>query len=141
MSVIPRAILVSPASIPITNDNKNNVAITRNPVCAEIDLTTKRNDIGRRRNSAPVPMSVQPNIFFKLESRFSLRATNGAITSREKIKIKYGKICNEEFEDKDVVIRTKIIVSPHASTMPLPIERADFCVKFISLCPYVPLFY
>lgn len=68
MSVIPRTILVSPASIPITNDNRNSAAIAIAPECDEIDFTTKRKDSGRKRNSAPVPMSVQPNIFFIPES-------------------------------------------------------------------------
>ncbi len=133
MSRIPRTILIKPANIPITNDNTNSDAITRIPC----DLTMKRRENGKTRNSAPVAMSVQPNIFFIPESRFSLRAVTGAITSNERMKIKYGKFCREESEDKGDVIRTRITVNPHASTTPLPIDSTDFRVMFISIFLYM----
>ncbi|MFA4934565.1 MAG: hypothetical protein WC568_01890 [Candidatus Methanoperedens sp.] len=88
MSNTPIAMLVSPANNPMASDDTNNVVNTITPPIDEADLTTNRSERGKTRNSTPVPMNVQPNIFLMPGSPYNFLETRGATTSSEKMKIK-----------------------------------------------------
>lgn len=86
----PIAILIDPANNPRTSEDTNTVVTTRTTPSEEADLIAIRSDKGKTRNSAPVPMSVQPSIFLKPSRRFNLLKTRGITVSKEKMKIKSG---------------------------------------------------